>query len=119
MRGKTIHHAIKAVREKGAYTDLQLYNKIERMPGESVYALSKAMRWSTGKTYTAARRLEREGMIHIEKSVKNNREVLVVRPKAWQKYFTPKMEETRQPGYFADIEEILKRERARKEKGQR
>jgi hypothetical protein len=118
MRGKTIHHAIKAVRKKGADTDLQLYDKIEKMSGESVYALSKAMRWSTGKTYTAARRLERSGMIHIEKCVKNNREVLVVKPKAWQEYFTPEeLEEIRQPGYFEEIEEILKR--ARDEKGRR
>jgi len=117
MRGKTIHHAIEAVREKGVDTDLQLYGKIEEMPGESVYTLSKAMVWSTGKTYTAARRLERAGMIHIEKSVKNNREVLVVKPKAWQEYFTPEeLEEMRQPGYFEEIEEILKR--AREEKGQ-
>jgi hypothetical protein len=89
MRGKTIHHAIKAVRDKGANTDSQLYNKIEDMPGESIYALSKAMRWSNGKSYTAARRLERAGMIHIEKIVKNNREVLVVKPKAWQEDLTP------------------------------
>jgi DNA-binding MarR family transcriptional regulator len=115
MRGKTIHHAIEAVREKGADTDLQLYDKIEEMPGKSVYALSKAMRWSTGKTYTSARRLERAGMIHIEKSVKNNREVLVVRPKAWQEYFTPEeLEEMRQPGYFEEIEEILKRAKEKK-----
>jgi DNA-binding MarR family transcriptional regulator len=82
MRGKTIHHAIEAVREKGANTDSQLYAKIEEMPGESIYALSKAMRWSTGKTYTAARRLERAGLIHIETVTKSNRVVLVVRPKA-------------------------------------
>jgi hypothetical protein len=102
VRGKTIHHAIEAVREKGADTDLQLYNKIEKMPGESIYALSKAMRWSTGKTYTSARRLERAGMIHIEKSTRNNRVALVVKPKALQGDPTP--EEIRQPGYFKDID---------------
>jgi hypothetical protein len=118
MRGKTIHHAIEAVRKKGVDTDLQLIDKIEQMPGESVYALSKAMVWSTGKTYTAARRLERAGMIYIKKSVRNNREVLVVEPKAWPEYFTPEeLEEMRQSGYFEEIEEILKR--AKEEKRQR
>jgi hypothetical protein len=82
MRERTIHRAIEAVKEKGANTDSQLYAKIEEMPGESIYALSKAMRWSTGKTYTAARRLEQAGMISIEKVTKSNRQVLVVRPKA-------------------------------------
>jgi hypothetical protein len=109
MRGKTIYHAIEVVREKGADTDLRLYDKIEKMPGESIYALSKAMRWSTGKTYTAARRLERAGMIHLEKSVRNNRVVLVVKPKAWQEDSTPdEPEEMRQPGHFEKMEEILK-----------
>lgn len=45
------------------------------------------MDWSPGKTYAAVRRLERAGMVHVEKAEKNGRTVLVVRvvrPKAWQ-----------------------------------
>lgn len=89
MRGRNIQRAIDAVKEKGVDTDLELYDKIEEMPGENIYKLSQIMGWSPGKTYTAARRLERAGMVHVEKAEKNGRPVLVIRPKAWHEYFTP------------------------------
>jgi hypothetical protein len=36
-------------------TDLELYEVVDKQPGESVYSLAKAMGWSNGKTYAAAR----------------------------------------------------------------
>jgi len=90
MRGRSIRHAIAAVREKGVDTDLKLYDKIEELSGENIYKLSQALGWSSGKTYTSARRLERAGMIHLEKVERNGRSVLVVRPKTWNEYFTSK-----------------------------
>ena len=51
MRGKSIHHAIDAVKEKGIDTDLELYDKIERLPDENIYKLSQEMGWTPGKTY--------------------------------------------------------------------
>lgn len=89
MRGRNIQRAIEAVKEKGVDTDLELYDKIEEMPGENIYKLSKAMNWTPGKTYTAARRLEKAGMVHIEKAERGGRAVLIIRPKAWHEYFTP------------------------------
>jgi|GEM_PF-894724 len=82
---------INALKEDGLSvdTDLELYEKIEESPGENIHRLSQAMGWTRGKTYTAARRLEKAGMVHVEKAEKNGRHVLVVKPKAWQEYFTP------------------------------
>ena len=97
MHGRNIQHAIEAVKEKGVDTDLELYDKIEEIPGNSIYQLAKEMGWTTGRAYTAARRLERAGMVHIEKAEKNGRAVLIVKPKAWHEYFTPKeLEEFKQ-----------------------
>lgn len=110
MSRSTIKHAIEAVGEKGIDTDLELYDKIEEMPGESIYALAKAMHWSTGKTYSAARRLERAKMVHIEKAVKNGREVLVVKPKTWEEYFTPaELEEMRRPEFMDEVERLTRK----------
>lgn len=76
MRGRNIRRAIEAVREKGVDTDLELYDKIEELSGENIYKLSQALGWSSGKTYTSARRLERAGMIHIDKAERAGRSVI-------------------------------------------
>jgi biotin operon repressor len=88
MHGRNIRHAIEAVREKGVDTDLKLYDKIEELSGENIYKLSRALGWSSGRTYTSARRLERAGMVLIDKVERNGRSVLVVRPRAWNEYLT-------------------------------
>ncbi len=104
-----IKHAIEAVEDKGVDTDLELYEEIERQPGDSIYSLAKAMHWSTGKTYSAARRLEKAGMVHIEKAVKNGREVLIVKPKSWKEYFTAEeLEEMRRPEFMDEVERLTK-----------
>jgi predicted transcriptional regulator len=89
MRGRNIQCAIEAVREKGVDSDLELYDMIEKLSGENIYRLSQALGWSSGKTYASVRRLERAGMIHIEKKEQKGRSVLVVRPKGWMEYLTP------------------------------
>lgn len=44
---------------------------VDKLPGESVHSLAKAMGWSTGRTYAAARRLEKAAMAHIDKVDRN------------------------------------------------
>ena len=41
--------SIAAVEDKGIETDLALYEAVDKQPGESVYSLAKAMRWSNKK----------------------------------------------------------------------
>ncbi|MFB3764147.1 MAG: hypothetical protein ACE14P_02745 [Methanotrichaceae archaeon] len=109
MSRSNIKHAIEAVEDKGVDTDLELYEEIERQSGDSIYSLAKAMHWSTGKTYSAAHRLEKAGMVHIEKAVKNGREVLIVKPKSWEEYFTAEeLEEMRRPEFMDEVERLTK-----------
>jgi predicted transcriptional regulator len=69
--------------------DWTLYQLIDKHPGESVYALSKAIGWSTTKAYASVERLAADGLVRIEKSVKDGRSVLIVSPREWQEFFTP------------------------------
>lgn len=109
MSRSTVKHAIEAVREKGIDTDLELYEEIEKHPGESIYSLAKTMNWTTGKTYSAARRLKQAGMVHIEKSERNGREVLVVKPKTWKDYFTSEeLEEMSRPEFMDEVERLTR-----------
>jgi predicted transcriptional regulator len=81
--------AVEAVKRKGEDTDWTLYQLIDKHPGESIYALSKAIGWSTGKVYASVKRLTEDGLVRIEKSMKDGRSVLLVRPLEWQEFFTP------------------------------
>ncbi len=47
------------------------------------------MGWSTGKTRGAVKRLEEEGLIKIEKSLRNGRAVDLVMATPWQEMLTP------------------------------
>jgi predicted transcriptional regulator len=110
MSSTTIMQAIQAVEDKGVDTDLELYDAIEHSPGESVYTLAKLMGWSNGKTYASVRRLEKSKLVHIEKTERDGRAVLVVRPYDWYEFFSPEeLEEMSQPGYFDEVAEILKK----------
>ena len=110
MSATSIKSAIAAVEDKGIETDLKLYEVVDKQPGESVYSLAKAMGWSNGKTYAAARRLERAGMVHIEKAERNGRYVLIIKPKIWEEYYTPEeLAEIRQPEFMDEVEAIVKR----------
>ena len=109
MSATTIKTAIAAVEDKGIETDLELYEVVDKQPDESVYSLAKAMGWSTGKTYAAARRLERAGMVHIDKTERNGRYVLTIKPKTWEEYYTSEeLEEMRQPEFMNEVEAIMK-----------
>jgi predicted transcriptional regulator len=70
-------------------TDWTLYQLIDKHPCESIYALSKAIGWSTTKAYASVERLAGDRLVRIEKSRKNGRSVLLVRPLEWQEFFTP------------------------------
>jgi len=69
-------------------TDRTLYQLIDKHPGQSIYALSKLIGWSTGKVYASVKRLAEDGLVRIEKSVRDGRSVLLVKPLEWQEFFT-------------------------------
>jgi DNA-binding MarR family transcriptional regulator len=69
--------------------DWDLYEKIGEAPNLNVYELAKRMGWSTGKTRGAVKRLEQEGLIKIEKSLRNGRAVDLVTATPWQEMLTP------------------------------
>lgn len=103
-----IKRAIETVKEKGIDTDLQLYDVIEQTPGQSVYALANLMNWSKGKTYASARRLEKADMVHIQKTMRNNREVLTVKVRSWEEYYTPdELAEMQRPEFMDEVEAIV------------
>ena len=68
------------------------------------------MGWSNGETYAAARRLERAGMVYIEKAERNGRCVLIIQPKSREEYYTPEeLAEMRQPEFMNEVETIVKK----------
>jgi len=74
-----------------------LYEKISECPRSSVYELSKLMAWSTGKTRGAVKKLEQEGLIKIEKTIRGGRAVDLVESTPWQEMMTPEeLEEFKQ-----------------------
>ena len=110
MSVTTIKTAIAAVKDKGIETDLELYEVVDKQPDESVYSLAKVMGWSNGKTYPAARRLERAGMVYIDKAERNGHYVLTIKPKTWEEYYTPEeLAEMRQPEFMDEVEAIVKK----------
>ena len=66
-----------------------LYEKISEAPNSNVYELAKRMGWSTGKTRGAVKRLEEEGLIKVEKALRNGRAVDLVTSTPWQEMLTP------------------------------
>jgi DNA-binding MarR family transcriptional regulator len=74
-----------------------LYEKVSEMPNLSVYELAKLMSWTTGKTRGAVKRLEAEGLVRIEKTIRSGRAVDLVTPTPWQNMLAPdELEEFRQ-----------------------
>ena len=65
-----------------------LYEKISEMPNSSVYELAKLMSWTTGKTRGAVKRLEEEGLVKIEKTIRSGRAVDLITPTPWQEILT-------------------------------
>jgi predicted transcriptional regulator len=96
--------------DKRIETDLELYETVDKWPGQSVYSLAKTMGSSLRKTYAAARRLEHAGMVHIEIIERNGRYVLIIKPKTWEEYYTAEeLAEMRQPEFMDEVEAIVKR----------
>ena len=82
-------NAIDAVRRKGVDTDWALYQLISKKPELSVYELAKESQWSTGKVYGSVKRLEKQGLVCLEKTLSRGRAILRVSPIRWQEFFTP------------------------------
>jgi hypothetical protein len=71
--------------------------------------LAKPIAWCNGKTYDSVRRLEKSKLVHIDKTEKDGRSVLVVRPYDWYEFFTPKeLQEISQPEFMDEVEAIVK-----------
>ena len=77
---------------------------------QGAYELSKLNGWTAGRTHSSILRLEKKGLVSVERIVQGGRTKLVVRPRPWQEFFTTEeLEEMRQPGYFDEVEEMVKR----------
>ncbi len=85
---KSTQKAIQARTAKSDDEEWNLYEIINEHPGSNIYQLSKLMAWTTGKTRGAVKRLEEEGLIKIEKTLKDGRAVDLVTPTHWQEFFT-------------------------------
>jgi hypothetical protein len=56
------------------------------------------------------KRLEEDGLVKVDKAIRNGRSVSIVTYRKWQEFFTEEeLEEMQQPGYFDEIETILKK----------
>ncbi len=102
---------IQAVRKREALAedvDWDLYKWIEGHPGLSIYELAKYLGWSHGKVYSSIKRLEQDGLVKIDKVIRNGRSASIVTHREWQEFFTKEeLDEMRQPGYFDEIKAIL------------
>jgi DNA-binding MarR family transcriptional regulator len=72
----------------GLDTDYELYKLINKNPGRSIYDLAKETSWSSGKVHGSVRRLEKEGLIHIERGIRGGRTILKVYAADWSEFFT-------------------------------
>jgi DNA-binding MarR family transcriptional regulator len=74
---------------EGQDTDYELYRVVNRKPGNSIYELAKETGWSSGRVYGSVRRLERDGLVRTEKSMRDGRAVLKVVSVEWYNLITP------------------------------
>ena len=114
MQSKARHPAAEKARdarlERGCDTDYELSELISEHPGQSAYELSKLNGWTAGRTHLSILRLEKKGLVFVERFVQGGRTKLAVSPRLWQEFFSPEeLEEMRQPGYFDEVEEMVKR----------
>ena len=109
MLSKTIQ-AVRKREELAEDVDWELYKWIERNPSLNIYALAKSISWSHGKVYSSVKRLEADGLVKVEKVIVNGRSASIVTYRRLEEFFTPEeLEEIQEPGYFDEIEEILKK----------
>lgn len=86
---KSTQKATQARTARSEDEEWDLYEIISEHPSSNIYELSKLMSWTTGKTRGAVKRLEAEGLIKIEKTIKDGRAVDLVTPTPWQDFLTP------------------------------
>jgi predicted transcriptional regulator len=107
---------MQAIRKREALAedvDWELYKWIEGHPGLNIYALAKSIGWSHGKVYSSVKRLEEDGLVKVEKVIRNGRTASIVTYRPWQEFFTKEeLDEMEQPGYFEEIHAILKEARS-------
>ena len=109
MLSKTIP-AVRKREELAEDVDWELYKWVEKHPGLNIYALAKSLGWSHGKVYSSVKRLEADGLVKVEKVIINGRSASIVTYRRLEEFFTPEeLEEMQKPGYFDEIEEILKK----------
>jgi DNA-binding MarR family transcriptional regulator len=103
---------IQAVRRREALAedvDWDLYKWIEGHPGLNIYELAKSIGWSHGKVYSSVKRLEQDGLVKVERVIRNGRSASMVTSRKWQEFFTKEeLEEMQQPGYFDEVDTVLK-----------
>ncbi|MGV8175541.1 MAG: helix-turn-helix domain-containing protein [Methanothrix sp.] len=108
MLSKTIQ-AVRKREELAEDVDWKLYKWIENHPGQNIYALAKSLGWSHGKVYSSVKRLEADGLVKVEKVIINGRSASIVTYRRLQEFFaSEEIEEMQEPGYFDEVEEILK-----------
>ena len=81
--------AIDARITEGLDTDYELYKVIDKNPGHSIYELAKGLNWSSGKVHGSVRRLEKEGLVHTKRELRDGRSLLKVFAANWSEFFTP------------------------------
>jgi len=103
---------IQAVRKREALAedvDWDLYKWIGGHPGLSIYELAKSIGWSHGKVYSSVKRLEQDGLVKVDRVIRNGRSASIVTYREWQAFFTKdELEEMRHPGYFDEIRTMAK-----------
>jgi len=55
---------------------------ISEHSGQGAYELSKLNGWTAGRTHSSILRLEKKGLVFVERIVQGGRTTLVVRPRA-------------------------------------
>ncbi len=95
-------------RERSAEADYDLYEKISDHPGSNGYQLAKLIGWTAGRTNSAIGRLEKKGLIKVEKIIRDGRLQLSVTPRPWQEFFSEEeLAEMKQPEYWKELEAQL------------
>ena len=89
------------------------YSEEPSNSGLSIYELAKSIGWSHGKVRSSIKRLERDGLVGVEKNIRNGRSVSVVTYKKWQEFFTieEELEEMSKLEFMDEVEAIVKSKR--------
>jgi hypothetical protein len=70
--------SIDARAQEGLDNDYDLYRVIDKNPGSVIYDLSKLTGWSSGEVYGSVKRLEKEGLVHTRKLIRDGKAVWIV-----------------------------------------